>query len=115
LLSQVIVDDNVSNFNPLFVGPGRHFNCTFEHAYKGCVTNSAEIPQNCQEMAPCDGETTITITFDYSTGIIEKALSLNVTEMTKMELKSATIDGVALFYMTKYLKSVFLNVSWILS
>ncbi len=53
-------------------------------------------------MAACDGDSTITITFDYSTGIIEKAMSLNVAEMAKADFKAAALDGTPLFYMTKY-------------
>ena len=70
---QVMVDDNLANLNPLSVGPGRHFNCTFKHANRGCVTDSENVPKTCHKLTPCNGEATITITFDYSTGIIEKA------------------------------------------
>ena len=65
------------------------------------MTDSENIPKTCHELTPCDGEATITITFDYSTGIIEKALSLNVAEILKPDLRTETSQGTPLFYMTK--------------
>jgi hypothetical protein len=47
------------------------------------VTENSKIPETCHEMTPAEAEATITITFDYSTGIIEKAMSLNVAEISK--------------------------------
>ena len=95
------MDESVSTLQPLFSNAARHFGLQVEHAYRGCVTESSKVPTSCHEMAPCEAEATITITFDYSTGIIEKAMSLNVAEISKLELKNASQEGNPILYMTK--------------
>ena len=65
------------------------------------MTEASNVPENCHEMSPADAETTVTITFDFSSGIIQKAMSLNVAEISRTDARNLALDGVPLFYMTK--------------
>jgi hypothetical protein len=97
----VVVDDNLSGFNPASSSTTRDFGFRVEHAYHGSVIDAARIPADCHEMAPNDADATVTITFDYSTGVIEKAMSLNVAEVAKADLRAEISDGAPCFYMTR--------------